>query len=101
MAYIGNRQGPKESAIVQRLGHEYFGISPLQLEEDLRRYRQQEAQDLVVPVRQDKMGRYYLLFSAPETGTQRFYLEAHGYPLEGQPRIYGSGGSASLQPPQE
>lgn len=54
MAYPGNLKGPRESELIQKLGHEYFGITP---------------------------GRPYTLFSRPNLRPQRFYFLEHGLVL--------------------
>lgn len=83
MAYIGNKDGPRESVIVEHLGHEYFGITPAQLAEEVACYRDEEMRGEVGPVQRDEDGRHYLLFSGPGGKQKKFYLEEHGYVLTG------------------
>lgn len=94
MAYVGNRNGPRESEIVARLGATYFGISPEELDAEIQLYRDDEEDDEVTPVRRDDDGRYYILFKAPEGGQQWFFLDEHGYTLEGDVRIWPKGVSS-------
>jgi len=42
VACLGNLNGPKESVIVQTLGHEYFGITPAQLPADVELWEESE-----------------------------------------------------------
>lgn len=89
MAYVGNRRGPRESEIVRRLGAAYFGISEAALEDEIDNwYLPEEARGMITPVRRNKAGRYYIKFSAPGGGHQDFYLDEHGYSLEGDVRIW-------------
>ena len=87
MAFVGNRKGPRESRIVIKLGPEYFGIDMPTLLRDVEGYEKSERQEAVVPVRVDAAGRAYIWFSRP-TGRQKFYLDEHGYQLEGEVRIW-------------
>lgn len=90
MAYIGNKDGPRESEIVERLGAEYFGISESDLESDVAWYTDEEVRGEVKPVHRDEAGRCYLLFSGPGGTTQTFYLEEHGLRLTGKVEIHPS-----------
>ncbi len=89
MAYVGNKHGPRESLIVMRLGSDYFGISPAQLDEEIGWYEEEERREEVTPVRKDSRGRYFIIFLAPGGGTQQFYLDEHGYVISGKVRIWG------------
>ncbi len=73
MAFLGNANGPRESKVVDELGHEYFGITPAALYSDVEDYAYGEARGHVVPVHVDHDGRPYVLFSRP-SGPDRFYL---------------------------
>lgn len=83
MSYIGNRQGPRKSDIVQKLGPDYFGISPQKLDVEIDLYLEDEANGLVDPVCVGSQGRHFVVFNAPDGKTQKFYLEANGYFLKG------------------
>ena len=82
MSFVGSRQGPRKSEIVQKLGPDYFGISMEQLEADIQYLREDEFHGHVDPVHVDKDGRRFIKLNAPG-GSRRFYLEEHGYQLEG------------------
>ena len=85
MAYLGNRNGPRESEIVDRLGPSYFGCSPVGLEEDISHHIYAESRGKVVPVHIDEKGRPYIEFSSPRPGKVNwFILEEHGYQLKGK-----------------
>ena len=86
MSYVGNRQGPRKSDIVRRLGPGYFGISPEELDREIEFYLADESTGEVDPVCADRHGRYCLVFNAPAGGTQRFYLDENGYQLSGSIR---------------
>ncbi len=83
MGYVGNKAGPRKSIIVDKLGPQYFGISPQDLEVEIEGYQDEEFRSVVDPVRVDDQGRYYLVFYAPGGKTQRFYLDENGYKLDG------------------
>jgi hypothetical protein len=83
VAYLGNLNGPKESEIVQKLGHEYFGITPAQLAADVELWEESERDLTVVPVYLDEPGRPYILFSRKNFHTERYYLHENGWRLEG------------------
>lgn len=91
MAYIGTKQGPRESEIVSRLGAAYFGISPAALERDIEDYQDSERRGEITPVRRDESGRYFIRFSAAGGGIQNFYLDEHGYALDGDVRVWEPG----------
>jgi hypothetical protein len=84
MSFLGNLNGPKESEIIEKLGHNYFGISCEQLETDISYHRDAEMRREVVPVRIDKNGNLYILFSSADKMGQRFYLRKEGYSLQGK-----------------
>jgi len=84
MSFVGNKDGPRKSEIVQKPGPDYFGISMEELETDIQLYRDDEYNGLAEPVYVDKDGRHFLAFYSPNGGTRRFYLEENGYHLEGQ-----------------
>ena len=88
MAYVGNKDGPRESEIIDRLGAAYFGITQAALEDEIAWNRLSEGRREITPVRRDESGRYYIKFSAPDGGEQYFYLDEHGYTLEGEVRIW-------------
>lgn len=88
MAFVGNRQGPRESDIVRRLGASYFGITEEALESEIADYKFSEQRGWITPVRQDPDGRYYILFSAPHGKEQLFYLDENGLALQGEVRIW-------------
>ena len=83
MAFIGNRGGPKKSEVVARLGFAYFGITPEELAVEVENYEEDESRGVVDPVYRDSHGRWFLHFNAPNGRTQRYYLDEHGYHLEG------------------
>jgi hypothetical protein len=73
VAFLGNANGPRESEVVDELGHEYFGITPQALEDDISDYAHSERRGHVVPVHVDEEGRPFVLFTRPN-GPNRFYL---------------------------
>ncbi len=76
MSYIGNRNGPRELEILNKLGPNYFGCSAEDLESDISHHQYAESRGEVVPVHIDEKGRPYIKFSSPKPGeTQRFILE--------------------------
>jgi hypothetical protein len=81
MAFLGSTNGPRESEIVQRLGHTYFGISPSELEDDISAYEDSERRNEVQPVFLDPLGLAYVKFAHAGLQPQRFYLSEHGYSL--------------------
>lgn len=83
MAYLGNLKGPRESEIVQTLGHEYFGITPAELDSDIRMFEDSERRNEIQPVYLDTEGRPYILLSRPRVRPERFFLHEHGWLLEG------------------
>jgi len=83
MSFVGNREGPRKSEIVRKLGPDYFGISREELEDEIQLYRDDEFNDIVDPVCVDKEGRHFIKFDAPNGNIQRFYLEENGYRLKG------------------
>jgi hypothetical protein len=84
MSFVGNRQGPRKSEIVQKLGPDYLGTSVEGLQAEIQLYRDDEFNGIVDPVCVDKEGRHFIIFKAPNEKTRRFYLEENGYHLEGQ-----------------
>ena len=89
MAYVGNRQGPRESDIILRLGPSYFGITQETLEAEIEWHLEEEARGEIAPVRRDQFGKHFIIYSAPDKKTQNFYLEDNGYVLQGDIRIWG------------
>lgn len=83
MAYLGNLRGPRESEIVEKLGHDYFGITPAQLAYDIEMWQESERRSEVQPVHVDENGQPYVVLSRPKGAANRFYLEEHGYFLSG------------------
>lgn len=81
MAYIGNKDGPRESTIVETLGPAYFGVSWRKLLEDIEWFRFGESFGEVVPVRLDKKRNAYLTLSVAD-GLRRLYLFDYGFELE-------------------
>jgi len=88
MAFLGNLNGPRESEIVDRLGHEYFGISPLELTLDVEHFEHAEGRNEVQPVHVDELGRPYIMFSRRGHGSERCCPEDHGYALPGEVLTY-------------
>ena len=84
MGYVGNRNGPRKSIIVDNLGPSYFGITAKQLEDEIEIYKDEEWRGDIDPVYIDKDRRPYLLFNAPGNKTQKFYLDEYGYKLRGK-----------------
>ena len=83
MGFVGNKRGPRKSVIVDKLGPEYFDISPEELEVEIQDYKDEEFRGVVDPVYVDARGLYYLVFFAPGGKTQKFYLKENGYELDG------------------
>jgi hypothetical protein len=84
MAFVGNKNGPRESRILEKLGANYFGCSTDALEEDISHHLRTEQRGEVVPVHVDDSGQPYINYNAPKRGeVQRFYLEEHGIFLHG------------------
>ena len=89
MSYLGNKNGPKESEILNKLGSDYFGCSGENLEVDISNHSYAESRDEVVPVHVDEKGRSYVIFSSTRHNMpQRFILEAHGYILKGEIKTF-------------
>jgi len=84
MSFVGNKNGPRKSEIVEKLGPDYFGISMEQLEVELQLYRDDEFNGVVDPVYMDKEGRHFINFKSPSGDVQRFYLEDNGYYIKGE-----------------
>lgn len=85
MAYIGNKRGPRESDLLQLAGHQYFGCSPADLEDDISFAEFSEQRGEVLRVHVDERGKPYLVFSSPNPRQpQRLYLEEHGIELSGE-----------------
>lgn len=84
MGYVGNRNGPCKSVIVDNLGLDYFGITAEQLETEIEIYKDEEWHGDIDLVYVDKDRRPYLLFNAPGNKTQKFYLDEYGYKLKGK-----------------
>lgn len=83
MSYLGNKNGPRESEMIERLGPDYFGITLEALENEILHSRVAESREEVVPVRIDENGQPFVLFSSPDKKGQRFYLLREGYVLQG------------------
>ncbi len=89
MAFVGNKDGPRQSEIMFKLGAAYFGCSEEALEESISDHVNSEARHEVVPVNVDDDGQPYLVFLSPKAGeVQHFYLEKSGYLLQGQIATY-------------
>lgn len=86
MGFVGNKNGPRKSEIVAKLGNHYFGISKTALAEEIEIYLEEERSGEVDPIHVDKNNRPYLNFIGPGKRTQKFYLEEHGYNLHGKTR---------------
>lgn len=56
MSNIGNRNGPRESEILNKLGPNYFGCSAEDLESDISHHQYAESRGEVVPVHIDEKG---------------------------------------------
>src|SRR3989344_7732670 len=74
MAGLGRYGGPRQSIIIERLGHEYFGITAGALYDDYVAECYGECRGVVVPVHVDEVGYVYVIFSKPSGGSQRYYL---------------------------
>jgi phosphoglucomutase len=85
MTFLGDKKGPRMSTIISSLGHKYFGISPSQLDEEIQWHEKYERDGVIDPVFIDADGQYYVLFEASGGGSQKFYLEDHGYQLPDNP----------------
>jgi hypothetical protein len=91
MAYLGNKDGPRESDILNHLGPGYFGCSPAQLEEDISYHLYAESRNEVVPVHIDEDGRPYIEFSSPDPERiNRYVLEEHDYLLKGEIKTFSN-----------
>ena len=84
MSFLGNKKGPRESEIIEKLGPDYFGISWAELENEISHQRANESREEIVPVMIDSSGEPYIVFSSPNKQTQRFYLRKEGYKLRGK-----------------
>lgn len=74
MAFLGCLTGPRESEIVARLGHRYFGIAPAELDDDIRTYEDSARRGEIQPVYLDRLGSPYLILSRPDSRNARFYF---------------------------
>jgi hypothetical protein len=84
MARFGNKDGPRESEVLDRLGPGYFGCSPAELEEDISWARFSEQRNEVLPVHLDFAGRPFVVFCSHVRGlSQRFYFDDYGCALYG------------------
>ncbi len=83
MACLGNLNGPKESVIVQTLGHEYFDITPTQLAADVELWEESERELRVAPVYLDDLGRPHIVFSRRNFRPERYYLHEDAWRLGG------------------
>lgn len=88
MAYLGNEKGPRESEILNRLSSDFFGITPAQLESDIEWNEDAERRGEVQPVHVDEDGRPFIVYSRPKGKDVRFYLEDHGFKLEGKIKTF-------------
>ena len=90
MAFIGNRTGPRESEIVDKLGCSYFGITPAQLEYDIELWQESERGRAVEvrAVHVDENGQPYIYLTQANGVKGRFYLEEHGYYLRGSIKTF-------------
>jgi len=92
MAYFGNKDSPRESGILERMGPSFFGCSAAVLEEDVSFARWSEQRADVLPVHVDANGRPCVVFSSPVAGrTQTFYLEDHAIVLAGEVSTFTEG----------
>jgi hypothetical protein len=83
MAYLGNIDGPRESLIIEKLGYNYFGITPQQLESDIEWHKDSERRGEVQTVHVNEEGKPYIIFSRPNNQTSRYYLEDNDWVLVG------------------
>ena len=83
MAFLGNKNGPRESEIVENLGPEYFGINWERLENEIEWYKEGERRNEVASVHIDEEGEPYVIFSSPDKKNRHFYLNRYGYQLTG------------------
>jgi hypothetical protein len=82
MAFLAHRSGPRESELLDRLGHGLFGCAPAKLEEDISSHRYAESRGEVVPVHIDAEDKPYIEFSFRQPPSSRpFYLLDHGFAL--------------------
>ena len=79
MAFLGCSTGPRESEVVERLGHNYFGITTAELHEDIQMYEDSERRGEIQPVYLDQIGSPYLILSRRSARSVRFYFFEHGY----------------------
>jgi hypothetical protein len=75
MSFVGNREGPKKSEIVQKLGPDYFGISMEELEVEIQLYLDDEFNGIVDPVYVDKEGRHLLNSMLQMVASRDFILK--------------------------
>jgi hypothetical protein len=78
MDFVGNKNGPGKSVIVDKLGPQYSGITSGELKVEIENYRDEESRGVVDPV-----------YANGET--QRFYLDENGYTSEGNVLIEKEG----------
>ena len=83
MSYLGNKNGPRESEILERLGPDYFGITSEALENEISHNRLAESRGEVVHVKIDEKGDPFIIFSSTDKKEIRFYLIKEGYNLRG------------------
>jgi hypothetical protein len=88
MAYLGNRNGPRESELFLKLGRQYLNTDAAGFEEDIKWYEDSERREEVVPVHVDEHGEPYIIVSALDENKKRVYLHALGYQLIGTIKTY-------------
>lgn len=71
MAYLGVYGGPRLSEIIDRLGHDFFGITAAQLASDVEWERYSELTNQVIHVYMDRIGRLYY----PFIHNKRYFLQ--------------------------
>jgi hypothetical protein len=61
------------------MGHTYFGITPAELDDDIRTYEDSERRGEIQPVYLDHLGSPYVILPRPDARSVRFYFFEHGY----------------------
>jgi hypothetical protein len=74
VVYPGHLRGPRESEIVDRLGFNYFGISPAHLEYDIEMWQESERLSEVQSVHVDDNRQPCIFLSKGKIEPARFHL---------------------------
>lgn len=78
MAFLAHSSGQRESELLDRLGYEFFGCNPAELEDVVSSHHRGE----VAPVHVNAESRLYIEFSFRQPPSPRpFYLQDNRYTL--------------------